>query len=271
MNKIITLATVVAGMLVSAHAPAEQRTAEEVRTCSRANLPESTMVQSVEMRAVDVDGNSQRIRSRFFLKRYSADETRATLQVRAPLQLEGVSYLMIDRNNHDALYLYLPTVGRTRRISGKQASSGMLNTDFSYEDIKQLRAVSAGGEVTLLDNAEMDGRAVHRLELRPGENDDSGYDRIVFAVDQQTCVALEAEFYEPGARHVKTLAARVESLQEIEGRWMARELRIDDHVRNTHTLMTLLDVEYDEGVSNTIFNRASFYLAATLGWLLPQY
>lgn len=247
-------------------AAADDRTAEDIRACSRANLPERTLVQEIELEAHDRAGGSQRRRAKFYTKRYPEhDETRSTLRVTSPIDVKGMAYLMIDRADADRLFLYLPAMQRVRRISGDSAAESLMGTDFSYADVRQLRSISAGGELERLEDATVGERPVYTLALTPAPEDKSEYRRIVFRVDRETCVPLRTEFHTAAEAPRKRLEADPTSLREIEGRWMATQMTMRDLRDGTHTTLEVLDASYDEGVSDIIFNPRTFHMGGAGG------
>ena len=240
------------------------KSVEEIRACSRANLPEKTMVQNMRLEPTDRAGKSREITASFFIKRFSENETRATLQVRAPLDVSGVSYLWVDSEESDQLFLYLPSLQRVRRVTGKTAANSMLGSDFSYEDIKHLRGISAGGEAEKLADTEFGGRPIYRLQLTQDASEESAYQRIVYGVDKATCVPLQIEFYETENTLRKRLTADAASLQKLGARWLATRLDMRDVKEGTHTRMEITEVEFDENINSAVFNRRGFYLGAYL-------
>lgn len=247
---------------LAGQAAAGTRTADEIRACSRANLPEQTMVQNMTLTSTDRAGKNKVIDASFFLKRFEPEETRGTLQVRAPLDVSGVSYLWIDTKDSDQLFLYLPSLQRVRRVTGKGATESLLGSDFSYEDVKHLRGVSAGGEVQKLADAEVAGRDVDVLQVTAVPGEQSAYERLKFYIDKPTCVPLKVEFFASGDTPGKRLSADVDSLRQIGERWVATRLTMRDLEQKTHTLMEITAIKFDEHVNAAVFNRRGFYLGA---------
>ena len=247
----------------AAAAGGDQRSAEEVRACSRAHLPARTLRQEVELEVHDRAGGTQSRSGRFYLKRYpDHDETRSTLRLTSPIDVKGMAYLMIDRAEGDQLFLYLPSMQRVRRITGDSAGDSLMGTDFSYADIRQLHSMSAGGEATRLAPGEIDGRAVDRVALTAAAEAETPYRRIEFAVDRATCVPLRTLFFAEGETPRKRLEADPDSLHRIDERWLATRLVMRDLRDGTHTVLTVQDTRYDEGVSDIIFNPRSFHMGA---------
>lgn len=220
------------------------------------------MVQTMALEPTSRAGKTQVIKSIFLLKRFTDDETRATLQVRSPLDVSGVSYLWIDTSGADRLQVYLPSLQRVRRITGKSAGNNLLGSDFTYEDVKYLRGVSAGGTFKRLADAEVQSRPAYTLELTPAPSDDSAYQRVVFHIDQKTCVPLQIDFYNTGDTPIKRMSAAADSLKKLGKRWIAQHLTMRNLRKNTHTALKISQVEFDNHINDAVFNPRGFYLAA---------
>ncbi|MDT0634905.1 outer membrane lipoprotein-sorting protein [Spectribacter hydrogenoxidans] len=258
MTRLVSLllAGLAAGVSTSSPAAPDP---EAVRACSRANLPDRTMVQDLTLDSTDRAGNRRQIEATFFVKRFEK-ENRANLVVRAPIDLSGVSYLMVDTPESDRLFLYLPSIQKVRRVSGKTATESLLGTDFSYEDMKQLRSISEGGTLVGEGVGEIEGRIVDIVALTPPAGDESAYERLVFRVDRETCVTLRVDFFERGAELTKRYTADPSSLRQVGQRWLATRSTMTDRQDGTETQLEVTSVEYDEDVSDGVFNSRTFYL-----------
>jgi len=165
----------------------------------------------------------------------------------------------------DSVYLYLPELQRVRRVTGDSSGGNMLGTDIGYADLKRMWAVAHGGDVKLLGSAEFEGRPVHVLEQIPAAEEESPYTRVVTYVDRETCVPLQVEFFAGGETPRKRMTADPSSLSEVDGHWLARRMILRDIRDGTETRVEFLDTRIDKDVSNSIFNRRTFYLSAYRG------
>lgn len=264
----------VCGLLLACAAIAQDdrdatgQSAEAIRACATDNVPRKTMVQDLLLESVNHAGNSRRITAKLYYKRFENKESRTTLQVGSPIDLSGTSYLMIDTADSDQLYLYLPSVEQVKRVTGGGAAKSMLGTDFSYEDMKQVRAMSAGGKLERMADDKLEGRAVHTVALTPPAGEKSAYERVVFEIDQKTCVPLQVLFFETGDKLTKRYTADPASLARVGDYWLAKKATMHDVGDGTQTRLTVESAAFDEEVSDTIFNRRTFYLGAN-AVLLP--
>jgi hypothetical protein len=227
---------------------------EEIRACMARNLPERTTRQKLELESRDRAGGARTLGVRLFWKRSVSGQPRVLLRVDSPPDLKGAGYVLIDREGAEEMYMYLPAVQKVRRITSQMASSQLWGTDFSYEDVKQLQGIVRGGADERLPDAEVEGRPVRMLALRPAAESGSGYRRIVWYVDPETCVALRTEFFEAGDAPRKVLAAKPASVTRRDGRWLAHELSMSDDRSGTTTTLRVLEVENDVELPDHLFN-----------------
>ncbi len=260
VTKLHLTATLLLAFVASASAQefADGKTAEQIRECSRANFPTETSVQTIELTSFDRSGGKRVLKSKLFWKRMADGYSRAMMQVSSPVDLSGSSYLILEKAELDDMYIYLPNVRKSRRIVGQTGSKPLWNTDFSYEDIKQLQGVTKSGTVKRLPDVETAGRKAHVLEVLPAV-DQSSYEMIVAQIDQQTCTPLQLEFYESGRVLRKRLISDPASLVQQQGRWVMRSLEMRDLRDETRTTVQIDKIEYNEKLADTVFNPLRYY------------
>jgi hypothetical protein len=241
-------------------ASAALETVEEVRECTRGNFPERNSLQTIELVARDRAGGERTLDARLHWKRGKERSARIMIRVDRPSDLRGSSYLLIEKRGRDDMFMYLPAMQKVRRISAGMLSGQLWGTDFSYEDVKQLQGIAADGETERLPDARIAGRSTYVLSLVPDSNEESSYRRIVSYVDQETCVPLKIEFYERGDRLRKLLLADPDRVDQVDGRWIARELEMRDVRDETQTWLRTGKVVHDGKISDRSFDPGRFYL-----------
>lgn len=240
----------------AARATAGLESAEEIRACMRANLPERTSHQLVEIGSRDLAGGERVLRAQLDWKRFDTDLPRVRILVEDPPDLRGASYLLIEpRQGEDStIFMYLPAVQRVRRIAASSVSDPLWGTDFSYEDVRQLQWMADAARPERLADGSVSERPTYVLSLGAGAGEGSAYQRVVSFVDRETCVSLRVEFYERGDTPRKVLSADIASLEQRDGRWLARMLRMHDLREQTTSWLHVLEVENDVEISDRLFN-----------------
>src|SRR5690554_6847048 len=69
------------------------------------------------------------------LQMWASGSERRLIKFTAPADIAGSGFLQIDDASGTQTLVYLPALGRTRRIAGGQQGDSFFGSDFSYEDI----------------------------------------------------------------------------------------------------------------------------------------
>ena len=234
-------------------------TAQDIQDCVQSNVPKRTSEQEVEFTAVDRVGNERFSRAEVQGKRFDDGQRRVLLKFNRPDDLRGSAFLMIERagSNGSDMFLYSPELRKVKRLSGRATASSLFGTDFSAEDFERLQGINRPGTLRRVEDAEIDGRPVWRLETRPTEAAESAYERIVSFVDQERCVALRTESYEPGDRLRKVLTADPETIERHGDIWVPERLVMRDERDETHTVLRVDEVRLDVEIADRQFSLAT--------------
>jgi hypothetical protein len=222
-----------------------QETAEEVQKCMKRNLPRQTSVQEVVMRTFDRVGGQRSFEAKIYWKRGEDGLSKLLLRVEDPPDLRGAAYLALERENTTDMFSYLPELKRVRRIHSRSVSGSLFGTDFTYEDFQRLQP-----------DTELDGRSVHVLAANPHEESGSTYERIVSFVDQETCVLLQAEFFETLKEPRRRLLADVSSLHQQGEIWVAQKLTMKDLRDGGESRLELKKLALDVDIPDRRFNQS---------------
>ncbi|HJR60931.1 MAG TPA: outer membrane lipoprotein-sorting protein [Vicinamibacterales bacterium] len=206
--------------------------------------------QRMTMDVVLIDASGgRRQRGLSFLRRTEAGHDQTVVSFTYPPDIQGTALLVLEQpRTRGEWFLYLPAIGRSRRIASAERHDRFAGTDFSYEDI-------AGSplddfEYVFLHEEPVDDRAALVIEARPVEP--SFYERQIRWVDRERSIVVRAEYYRQGEvakRYRATAAART------DGIWTMRRLEMDDLRARHKTIIDVTDVKYNVGLDPQQFTR----------------
>jgi len=203
----------------------------------------------VEMILIDKKGY-QRKR---ILEIYSKDYGRfikTYLKFLRPADIEGTGFLSLENEGRDnTQYLYLPALGRVRRIVSSQNNLRFVNTDFSYEDMQRRRPDK--DKHRILREEDYQGRKCFVVESVPLAGD-SQYSKRIIWVDKASFVVVKIDFYDKKDTIIKEL--RVEKLEKKSDIWTAMKTVMEDFKSKHKTVMRVLDVKYNQGLDDEVFS-----------------
>ena len=184
---------------------------------------------------------------------------RSLVRFTHPADIKGTAFLVWEQPNaDDERFLYLPSLGRVRRIAGSEAQESFVGSDLTYEDI-------GGREFENYTYRLIEGPAP-----APGP-------RPMAPDIPCSCSSRETATPAPGSRECCRTSARTTSwlcaprfstsatnfrrrydavrLEQVSSYWTVLELKMSDSLERTRTELVLEKVEYNIGLKPDDFSR----------------
>jgi hypothetical protein len=227
---------------------------EVVRSCLEKNMPETTSVQAIELRARDRSGYEQVLQANVYWKRYPDERNRVLMHFSEPADIRGARFLVIRNEPQNDMYIYMPGLFKVRKITSKRISSSILGTDFSYEDYERLHGILTDLQAEQFPDDVLDGRPVYVVNSYPDDN--SGYEKIATYIDIETCVALKTELFERNHQLRKTLTIDPAAIKPVGAIQIPRELVMRDLRDKTETRMLIQEIHTGVELEDELFDPA---------------
>ena len=224
--------------LLSSGAGAEP--AHDAEACFARSMPQPDSVRGIRLTARDRSGAKTVVVLRMYGKRTSEGLGRLFIRLEEPAEVRGTSLLVLEQAHGESeIYLASPELPKARRVTGPARADGIFRTDFSSEDLQRLQQGWRPGEGELkeLPDAKVADRDVYMVEVRPKG---SSYDRILFALDQESCLPLQVQFFEHGKeRPRKELTTDPRSNVKHGDVWVAHSALMRDleQLTTTHLMV----------------------------------
>jgi hypothetical protein len=252
------LAAALLGPLLPAPAPAEEDAAppSPAALLDRAfeNLYGDDFVQVMSL-ATRRRAGQPMVRRVQLVRKQSLRPGKALLRFLEPPEIRRTSVLILEAEGRtDDLFVYLPALGKVRRVSAGQRADAFFGTDLSYEDVEPKRA--AEWNATLVERSEEGGTPCLRLDIRPKPEAESSYERMVSCIDPVRAVILRTDFWQ-GGQEVKQLRVRPEDVREVDGRPIPFAFRMSTPRLRTETLVTTETYEILGRLSEAIFTTGN--------------
>lgn len=156
----------------------------------------------------------------------------------------------------DERFLYLPALGRVRRIAGAETQDSFVGSDFTYEDISGREFDSYTYAMVDQDATWTgpDGQRVpaYRIESR-ARNAQARFPRIVSTIRKDNFVVVHADIYNRRNDPEKVYAVR--RLEQIQSIWTLSEIVMTNTIEQTRTELTTKSVRYNTGLKEADFSR----------------
>jgi hypothetical protein len=189
------------------------------------------------------------------------DGDRLLIRFNYPNDIRGTSFLVWEHPSaDDERFLFLPSLGRVRRIAGSEAQESFVGSDFTYEDIggRELDeyiyafAGADGGKTTW--TAPSGGAALPAWRLESRRKDASAqYPRVVSIVLDNSFVVVAADVY--NRRNEKEKVYTVRRLEQVEGIWTVMDSEMTNAIEKTRTELVVESTDYNVGLKESDFSR----------------
>ena len=182
---------------------------------------------------------------------------RALIRFTYPNDIRNTAFLVWEHPDaDDERFLYLPALGRVRRIAGQEKDQSFVGSDLSYEDIGG-RDIADYTYAFTADNVSWIAPNGTRhpawlLESR-AKDQSSEFPRSVSFVLKEKFVITAADVFNRRNERVKHL--EVKKLEQVEGIWTALDLVMSNERDGTRTELTTSKIDYNVGLTEQDFSR----------------
>jgi hypothetical protein len=189
------------------------------------------------------------------------DGDRRLIRFTYPNDIRGTGFLVWEHpKTEDERFLFLPSLGRVRRIAGSEAQESFVGSDFTYEDIggrefDEYTYAFAGSDGTSASWTPPGGgppRAAWRLESTR-KDASAEFPRVVSLVLKDSYVVVAAEIY--NRRNEKQKVYTVRRVDQIQGIWTVMESEMTNALEKTRTELVLEQTAYNVGLKESDFSR----------------
>jgi hypothetical protein len=189
------------------------------------------------------------------------DGDRLLIRFTYPNDIRGTSFLVWEHpDSDDERFLYLPSLGRVRRIAGAETQESFVGSDFTYEDIGGREfddytyafASPDGENASWSPAARGIPRPAWRLESRRKDKS-AEFPRVVSLVLKDALVVVGADVY--NRRNEKQKVYTVRRLEQIEAIWTVMESEMTNTIEKTRTELVVESMDYNVGLKEADFSR----------------
>ncbi|MDR3333882.1 MAG: outer membrane lipoprotein-sorting protein [Treponema sp.] len=189
------------------------------------------------------------------MDQYSKDgpqgNNRTIIVFQKPPAVAGTRFLTIENpKSADDRWIFLPSLGKVRRIAASEGSGSFVGTDLSYDDVSSASRDVSLDNHRLLREETLNSSACYVIESIPK---DSGYQysRMVQWIDKSTSVTYRIEMYDKKGTLVKRL--EMGALKDIQGRLTPTQTKMTTLTANTSTTIYVDIIKYDDPIPETVF------------------
>jgi len=179
---------------------------------------------------------------------------RTMIVFQRPANVAGTRFLTMDTASGTTdQWIFLPSLGKVRRIAASESGGSFMGTDFSYDDISALDRDASLDTHTLLREETLNGRACHVIESVPKDSSFQ-YSKTVSWIDKENYLIYKAEMYKRRGEPVKLM--EMSDFRDMQGRMTPMRTKISTVGAGTSTTIFLDIMKYDDPIPEAVFTTA---------------
>lgn len=182
----------------------------------------------------------------------SDKESRALVVFYTPEDVRGTALLTHTfTDKEDDQWLYLPAVGRVKRIAGGGRSGPFMGSEFSFEDMGSQRVEKF--TYKYLRDEPLNDMECHVLDRYPVDKN-SGYSKQTAWLDKEHLRIHKVDYYDRRGDLLKTLVFTGYTLYKDKF-WRPTTMEMKNHQNGKSTLLVWKNYSFDNGFSEREFDQ----------------
>jgi len=191
------------------------------------------------------------------IDQYSKDGpngSRTVIVFQSPANVAGTRFLTMDNASGGTdLQIFLPSLGRVRRIAASESSGSFMGTDFSYDDMSFMDRDVSLDTHTYIKEETLNGRACHVIQSVP-LNSSWQYSKTVTWIDKANFLIYKTEMYNARGEVVKIM--EMSDFQDVQGRMTPMQTKVSTIAAGTSTTIYIQILRYNDPIPESVFTTA---------------
>jgi outer membrane lipoprotein-sorting protein len=234
--------------------PAFSQNAAAIVSASRNRIEAATVSTRVRMVSTARDGGTKEQRLDQYSKDDASGKSRTVITFRDPPGVRGTRFLTLENTGRGSdQWIFLPELGKVRRIASSEGSNSFMGTDFSYDDISSASRSADLDTHALVREEAYNGRACYVIESKPKDSSYQ-YSRMVQWIDKDTKLSYKLELYNRRNALVKTV--EMSDIRDVQGRLTAHTTKMTSLAEGTSTTLFVEIIKYDDPIPESVFTTA---------------
>ena len=186
-----------------------------------------------------------------YSKKDSRGNNRSVIVFQDPASVRGSRFLTMENPGKDNdQWIFLPSLGKVRRIAASEGSGSFMGTDFSYDDISSADRNADLDNHVILREEKYNEKECYVIESIPR---DSGYQysKMILWIDKLNFVTHKIELYDRRGNLVKLL--EIVELRDVQGRLAPWVTKLSTIAAGTSTSLNVGILKYDDPIPEGVF------------------
>ncbi len=228
------------------------QSAEEIMKASRNRVKADTVSTRARMAISAKDGSlTERLVDQYTSSAEGVTKTVVVFQ--KPASVAGTRFLTITASGKTGdQWIFLPSLGKVRRVAASEGSASFMGTDLSYDDMASADRKADLDTFSLLREESLGGKPCWVIEAKPKE---SGYQysRMIGWIEKATHISLKMELYDKKGNLAKIM--EMSEVKDFQGRLTPTVTKMTSVQAKTSTTITIEIMKYDDPIPSGVFTE----------------
>jgi hypothetical protein len=192
------------------------------------------------------------------IDQYAKDDAggnaRAVIVFQSPATVRGTRFLTMDNAaGKSDQWIFLPAIGKVRRIAASESGGNFMGTDFSYDDMSMMDRGADRDTHTILREEALNGADCYVIQSIPLE-DDYQYAKTVSWIDKENYRVYKSELY--NRRGVLLKVMEMSEYAAVQGHDTPAQTRVSTVAAGSSTTIYMDIIKYDDPIPEGVFTTA---------------
>ena len=179
--------------------------------------------------------------------------SRTVIIFQRPASVAGTRFRTMDNASGGTdLEIYLPELGRRRRIAAQESGGSFMGTDFSYDDMSFMDRDVSLDTHSILREETLNGRACYIIRSVP-LNSSWQYSSTLTWIDKANFLIYKTEMYNARGELIKVM--EMSDFQNVQGRLTPMQTKLSTVIAGTSTTIYIENLRYDASIPEEIFSN----------------
>ena len=249
MNRGIKFVATVA-LAVFALSSLSAQSAEEIVKSSRERISSKTVSTRSRLVITAKDGGqSERLLDQYTSKAGGIEQ--AVIVFQKPTSVAGTRFLTVTAPGKAAdMWIFLPALGKVRRLAASEGSGSFMGTDMSYDDVGLANRAVGADNHSILREETLNGNPCWVIESL-SRSADFQYSKTVSWIDKASRMTWKVEIYDKKGELVKIL--EILKAEDKQGRLTSTETKMSTLKTKTSTTIFVEIIKYDDPIPASVF------------------
>jgi outer membrane lipoprotein-sorting protein len=225
--------------------------AASIVQASRSRIDAETVSSRSRMVITAKNGSS----SERVIDQYSKDDVqgndRMVIVFQQPASVRGTRFLTLEKTaGGKDQWIYLPSLGKVRRIAATEGSGSFMGTDMSYDDLNAQSRKTGEDAHTLLREEQYDGVPCYIIQSIP-KNSSYQYGKMILWIDKAALVNYKIEMYDRRGTLVKVMESF--GFHDVQGYLTPAEIKVATIAAGTSTSIYTDIIKYGDPIPEGVF------------------